>query len=565
MTIQSVALAALAATLTIPSLPTAQPTAARGASDEVVTPPGLVLVRGGRFEIGAEKDFVVGLVEEEEAFGATLSAELGGKSVSLPDFWLMPTEVTNEQYAAFVRASGHRPPQDWADPEALSAAIRAFAEEQNARIQEAREAGRAIPERKEFDITRWFDANWQDLSWEVPRGKETHPVTWVDHADARAYTEWAGLSLMTEFEFQAAARGTGNRAQWPWGDTWDADKAVSLDSYRSQLQAVGTTGWATESGLHDLIGNVWEWTDSPFVAYEDFEPLEVEFKTGRGKRTEVFMAEFDPNNRVAVGGSADYDEFANRISVRRNTARNQRTEKLGFRCAAHAGSARDRLDATIRDMRGALRTEDPLAPEFGIALHRWRSSPGKANLDGYAVIEGYDYIAIAPVKELDVSNISQLAVRSLEEGPVGFGILTTSVPLAQPPLAPGTYKLSWRGKGEDRRESGDDEEPTEEVVLPYDVNEINLLITDERDEVVAIYDGSDVDLQKADDSYPNGRLELIPWVEPKSTRDEEPPTPVDSIDVTVDVPCRKRGRVVRFVFGLEVAQGVVDSSWIGVE
>jgi hypothetical protein len=372
---------------------------------------------------------------------------------------------------------------------------------------------------------------------------------------------------MTEFEFQAAARGRGNQDPWPWSEEWDPSKTACLSSARSRIQPAGSTGFVTETGMHDLVGNVWEWTDSPFVAYERFEGLEVEFGKGRDSRTEEFFPEFDPNNRVVVGGSVDFDAIATRITTRRSTDRFQRTEKLGFRCAASVGNAVDAVTAAMRNRRGDLRIQDEVGVNRALAFHRWLSSPGTAEIDGYAVIEGYDHLALVPVAELvEVGTMSDMTVQSLREGPVPVGYLTTSVPLVQPPLEPGTYKISWRGKGDPRFDTEEEEEAFDPSTLPYDVNQINLLITDQAGQVRAIYDGSDVDVVKADDDHPLGKLELIPWEEPRRKPAEgEEVVAVDSIDITLDVPSKRRGRVARIVFGVQVAAGVIDGSWIGVD
>ena len=571
LSVTSVALTATVASAAGGLLVDPTPTTATSvAAPSVVAPqelphaPGLVRIPGGRYEVGASEEFIVGLVEANESYGNTLSSELGGKPTQMPEFCIMPTEVTNEQYAAFVRATGHRPPQSWADPEALRAAVSEHNSKQAERIKAAREAGQTPPAREEFNVSAWYDANADDIEWQIPSGQEGHPVTWINHADAKSYAAWAGLRLMTEFEFQVAGRGKSQNP-YPWGEAWEKGRSASLSSHRSMIQPVGSVDYATELGIHDLIGNVWEWTDSPYVAYERFKPLEMEFGSGKRKRKVTFAPEFDANNRVAVGGSVDFDELANHLTVRRNTDRTQRTEKLGFRCAATPGPAVDRMTTVIDDLRANQRPSRDLAPEYGIALQRWQASEGTVDVNGYAVIEDYQYLAIAPVEKLEIRNMTELTNESLREGPVGVGILSTSVDLVEPPLPAGNYLISWRGKGEDRSEKDEEEVvEEEEEVLPYDINEVNLLISNAAGEIVAIYDGSDVDVKKLDGDNPYGRLDLIPYVAPTDPEEAAATTPLDTIDVTLDIPSRQNKKVVRFVFGFRLAEGAIDESWVGM-
>ncbi|MEO0652290.1 MAG: SUMF1/EgtB/PvdO family nonheme iron enzyme [Planctomycetota bacterium] len=561
--VPAMALAALALT-SLTALAKSPAGSGEATSDEISAPPGLVEVKGGRVAVGADEEFILELIEQNIEIRNPLVAEMGGKSVRLDDFFLMPSEVTNEQFAVFLRATGSsfRPPNTWLDQTEMIAARDEYLRTENEKKAAQRAEGKRY-EVQPFNTESWFDRNWENLDWSVPEGEEAMPVTFVDHNDARQYAEWAGLRLMTEFEFQGAVRGNDQERQWPWGDEWDPSKCVSRSKYDSRVQPVGTTKYATESGLHDLIGNVWEWTDSPYVGYEDYEDLNVAF--GRSKDKTFCAAEFNADERVAVGGSVDYDMLANRATVRRGMPRFSRNAKLGFRCAATGIGGQDLMRGIGRTARGFLRPKTPIDPERAVALHHWATSEGTAKVDGYQVIEAYDYVAIASVEQLEERSMAAIGVQSRKEGPVDVGLLTTSVPLVEPPLPPGTYRLSWRDKGPDQRETEEDEDGEEaaEVTYPYDLNEVNFLMTDVEGNVVAIFDGSDADTVNPDKESPNGKLELIPYVAPKSAKKAAEETPLDSIDVTLDVPTKGK-KVARFVFGLRLAAGTIDNSWIGV-
>jgi formylglycine-generating enzyme required for sulfatase activity len=125
-------------------------------------------------------------------------------------------EVTNEDYEGFLRATGYRPE-----------------DEHN------------------------FLRHWRGDS--CPEQLARHPVVWVSLDDARAYATWAEKRLPTEVEWQLAAQGTDARA-WPWGP--------EFEPWRCNAPGTGTTPvdafprGASVYGVEDLVGNVWEYTDS---------------------------------------------------------------------------------------------------------------------------------------------------------------------------------------------------------------------------------------------------------------------------------------------------------------
>jgi gamma-glutamyl hercynylcysteine S-oxide synthase len=106
-----------------------------------------------------------------------------------------------------------------------------------------------------------FLKDWKDGSY--PEGWADKPVTWVSLEDARAYAKWSGKRLPHEWEWQYAAQGSDSRI-YPWGDVWDVSRVPAVDHGRSMHgpDSVSThpTG-ASPSGIMDLVGNVWQWTD----------------------------------------------------------------------------------------------------------------------------------------------------------------------------------------------------------------------------------------------------------------------------------------------------------------
>ena len=106
------------------------------------------------------------------------------------------------------------------------------------------------------------------------------PADWpvyVTQAEANAFARWRGGRLMTEAEFHRAAYGEpdGRERRFPWGNTPDLTPApANFDFARFDPLPVGARpGGASAFGVHDLVGNGWEWTSDIFAPFEGFTPL----------------------------------------------------------------------------------------------------------------------------------------------------------------------------------------------------------------------------------------------------------------------------------------------------
>jgi formylglycine-generating enzyme required for sulfatase activity len=123
-----------------------------------------------------------------------------------------------------------------------------------------------------------FLLDWQNGTY--PTGWDNKPVTWVSQEDARAFAAWAGKRLPHEWEWQFASQGTDRRL-YPWGNEWNA---AAVPTYKGPTRVEGTMAFsprayeehqpmrgpdavdahpvgASPSGVMDLVGNVWQWTD----------------------------------------------------------------------------------------------------------------------------------------------------------------------------------------------------------------------------------------------------------------------------------------------------------------
>ncbi len=183
--------------------------------------------------------------------------------------------MTNAQFLKFVKATGYRTLAERpADPGLYPDA--SPEQRQPASIVFVPPTGPVA----QADHYRWWHyipgADWRHP--EGPgssiKGREQHPVVHVAHADAQAYAAWAGKQLPTEEEWERAAWGGREGCEFAWGDdlhpggvplanTFQGDfphHNSRLDGYE-RTSPVGTYP-ANGYGLADMIGNVWEWTDT---------------------------------------------------------------------------------------------------------------------------------------------------------------------------------------------------------------------------------------------------------------------------------------------------------------
>jgi formylglycine-generating enzyme len=218
----------------------------------------MVWVPGGEFRMGSDRHY------PEEA---------PARRVQVDGFWIDRHPVTNREFGRFVADTGYvtfaeraPDPVDYPDarPELLVPASAVF-------------------HRPRHGVDLRDHHNWWLLvpgaDWRHPQGPassldglDDHPVVHVAWSDVEAYARWAGKELPTEAEWECAARGGLDGATYAWGDdfapggrlmanTWQGEFPIEntlRDGYEgtSPVGAFPPNGY----GLHDMIGNVWEWT-----------------------------------------------------------------------------------------------------------------------------------------------------------------------------------------------------------------------------------------------------------------------------------------------------------------
>ena len=222
----------------------------------------MIALPGGTFAMGSDRFY------PEEA---------PVRRVRVDPFRIDAAPVTNAQFAAFVAATGHVTLAETApDPKDYPGMDPALAQ-----------PGSAVFEMTDRPVDTRVPTWWHfrlGANWRAPTGPgsstegiEDHPVVHVSHGDAEAYAAWAGKALPTEAEWEFAARGGLGGADYAWGDSLAPDGAMLANYWQGLFPFANqlADGFLRTSpvrtyppngyGIHDMIGNVWEWTADWFA------------------------------------------------------------------------------------------------------------------------------------------------------------------------------------------------------------------------------------------------------------------------------------------------------------
>jgi formylglycine-generating enzyme required for sulfatase activity len=276
------------------------------------------------------------------------------REVAVEDFWIDRYAVTNEEYAAFVAATGYvtvaeRPldPADFpgAPAENLVPGSMVF-------------TGTPGPVDLRH-LSQWW--TWTPgASWRHPEGpgsgvhdRARHPVVHVAHEDAAAYCAWAGATLPTEAQWEAAARGGLERATYVWGDEPEGASERLANYWHGDFPWRPASGYGTTRpvgsfppngyGLYDMAGNVWEWTTDWYAEHRpNLDATEHACCVPAAPRQATEADSFDPAQpqfrvprRVIKGGSflcADTYCLRYRPAARRPQMVDTGMSHIGFRC-----------------------------------------------------------------------------------------------------------------------------------------------------------------------------------------------------------------------------------------
>jgi iron(II)-dependent oxidoreductase len=240
-----------------------------------------------------------------------LDNERPARPVHTPAYWIDTVPVSNADYIAFIGDGGYDDPRWWT-PEGWAHRVSA---ELTAPLFWRREG------------TQWWRRRF-GVDEPVPLLEPVQHVSWYE---ADAYTRWAGKRLPTEAEWEKAARwdpATGRSRRYPWGDADPEARHANLGGAHLRPAAVGSyPDGASPLGVHQLIGDVWEWTASDFTRPPGFVAFPYR------EYSEVF---FGDDYKVLRGGSWAADRSAVRGTFRNWDYPIRRQIFSGFRCARDA-------------------------------------------------------------------------------------------------------------------------------------------------------------------------------------------------------------------------------------
>jgi sulfatase modifying factor 1 len=309
----------------------------------------MIWIPGGEFSMGSAdpRTFPHGGAESMEDARPIHRVYVDG-------FWMDATDVTNAQFARFVRATSYvtvaerKPrPEDFpgVPTTALVPGSIVFTPPSH-----------SVPLK---DYSQWWvyvpGANWRHPlgPGSSIRGRDSYPVVQVAYADAAAYAKWTAKRLPTEAEWEFAARGGLTGKPYVWGDTmtphgkWMAnthqgnfpDYDSATDGYAGLAPVASYT--ANGYGLYDMSGNVWQWVSDWYRSdyYAQLAASGAVVRNPRGPNSSFDPADPGAKKRVQRGGSfLCTEQYCSRylVGTRGKGEVSSADNHIGFRCVRDA-------------------------------------------------------------------------------------------------------------------------------------------------------------------------------------------------------------------------------------
>ena len=316
-------------------------------------PAGMVLIPGGQFIMGSNTRLAK-------------PNEKPAHNVKVDAFWIDQTDVTNAEFAVFVKATGYVTTAEM-KPDWETLKVQLFPGVPKPSDDKLVPGGMVFVGTESAvpldNAMRWWrykpGANWRhpDGPDSTIIGKENYPVVQVSYVDAQAFAKWAGKRLPTEAEWECAARGGVEQANYVWGDEFKPQGKPMANTFNgaefpvvnpiSKIH-IGTTNVKTyppnKYGLYDMAGNVWQWVS-------DWYRADAFVKEAAGSlpvNPQGPADSFDPADktkpvnapaRVIRGGSFLCDEnfcMSYRPSARRGVDPYNPMSHIGFRLVKNA-------------------------------------------------------------------------------------------------------------------------------------------------------------------------------------------------------------------------------------
>jgi formylglycine-generating enzyme len=325
------------------------PTAANRGPAPGAAPEGMVWIPGGEFSMGIRDPRGV-----PDGGSDAMSDARPIHRVYVDGFWLDQTDVTNQQFAKFVNATGY----------ITLAERKPRAEDYPGSRPENLVAGSIVFSAPDHPVSlndhyQWWSyvrgANWRHPLGPASniKGREKYPVVHIAYEDAQAYAKWAGKRLPTEAEWEFAARGGLSGNFYAWGNDFRPQGKWMANTHQGHfpLDDQGADGFAGIApvaqfpangyGLYDMAGNVWQWT-SDWYRPDYYQQLAAQ--GGVARNPQGPDSSFDPSEpreqkRALRGGSfLCTDQYCARYLVgsRGKGEISSGSNHLGFRCARSA-------------------------------------------------------------------------------------------------------------------------------------------------------------------------------------------------------------------------------------
>jgi len=265
----------------------------------------MIFIPSGEFTMGSDSHYV----EEKPAH-----------RVKVDGFFIDNAPVTNAEFRRFVAETGH----------VTFAEIAPDAKDYPGALPHMLRAGSLVFQKSQgpVDLKNW--SNWWTFGfgadWRHPygpdssiKGLDDHPVVHISYRDAEAYAKWAGKELPTEAEWEFAARGGLDGAEYAWGDAFEPEGRSMANTWQGEFpwQNLLKDGYERTSpvgtyapngyGLYDTIGNVWEWTTDWYASSHVQQKSCCMPENPRGPREQDSYDPCQPNikipRKVIKGGS----------------------------------------------------------------------------------------------------------------------------------------------------------------------------------------------------------------------------------------------------------------------
>ena len=304
---------------------------------------GMVFIKGGNFMMGADNS-------------QASEDEFPKHKVQVSSFWMDETEVTNAEFAKFVKATHYittaekkpdweqmkqtLPPGTPKPPDSLMVAASLVFHPTSGPVDLN-------------DYSQWW--SWvKGADWKHPegpnsniKGKENYPVVQVSWYDAMAYCQWAGKRLPTEAEWEFAARGGLENQIYPWGNepinsgkpkanSWGGNFPYYNDQKDGFITSAPVKSFASNGyGLYDMAGNVWEWCSDWYDVnyYKTFGTTVAVNPAGPEKSFDPGEP-YTPKRSLRGGSFLCNDSYCSgyRVARRMKSSPDTGLEHTGFRC-----------------------------------------------------------------------------------------------------------------------------------------------------------------------------------------------------------------------------------------